>query len=213
VYVAEIWRYPVKSMAGEPLKRVYVDYTGLEGDRLVHAENAARALITARKHPRLLGHRGTLDEDGEPLVDGEPWNSPSVQQKIEASAGPGARLVRNEGGMAFDVLPLLVATDGAIAEFGHDRRRLRPNIILGGVEGLAEREWEGRILRIGEVQIEVRDLRARCVMTTYDPDTQEQDREVLREIARRFEGKLALNCFVAWPGWIQARDPVELRGE
>jgi uncharacterized protein YcbX len=213
VYVAEIWRYPVKSMAGEPLERTYVDYTGIEGDRLVHAENAARALITARRHPRMLGHRGTLDAEGEPLVDGEPWSSPSAQSKIAAIGGPGARLVRNEGGMAFDILPLLVATDGAIAEFGHDRRRLRPNLIIGGVEGLAERDWPGQTLRIGEVQIGVRDLRARCVMTTYDPDTQEQNREVLREIVRRFEGKLALNCFVRWPGWIRVGDEVELHGE
>jgi len=33
------------------------------------------------------------------------------------------------------VVPLLVATDGAIAAFGHDGRRLRPNIAVGGVEG------------------------------------------------------------------------------
>jgi MOSC domain-containing protein len=211
--VSEIWRYPVKSMAGERLERAYVDYTGIDGDRLVHVENATRCLVTARTHPRLLAHRGTLDEEGEPLVDGEPWSEAAAQQKVARIAGPGARLVRNESGLAFDILPLLVATDGAIAEFGHDRRRLRPNIIVGGVEGLSEREWPGRVLRIGEVRIGIRDLRARCVMTTYDPDSLEQDREILRGIARRFEGKLALNCFVRWPGMIRIGDPVELRDE
>ena len=208
--VVEIWRYPVKSMAGEPLERAYVDYTAMEGDRLAHVENAARCLVTARTHPRLLGHRGTLDAEGEPLVDGEPWNAPSSQQKVAQIAGPGAHLVRNEAGLAFDILPLLVATDGAIAAFGHDRRRLRPNLVIGGVEGLAEREWPGRRLSIGEVRIGVRDLRARCVMTTYDPDTLAQDREVLRGIVRQFEGRLALNCFVAWPGWVRVGDAVEL---
>jgi hypothetical protein len=38
--------------------------------------------------------------------------------------------------------PPLLATDGAVAEFGRDVRRLRPNILIGGVEGLAEREWD-----------------------------------------------------------------------
>jgi hypothetical protein len=35
----------------------------------------------------------------------------------------------------FDVLPLLVATDGAIAALGEDGRRLRPNVVVGGVDG------------------------------------------------------------------------------
>jgi uncharacterized protein YcbX len=210
VKVSEIWRYPVKSMAGERLERAYVDYTGIEGDRLVHAENAARCLITARKYPRLLGHRGTLGDDGEPRVDGELWSEPPVQAKVATIAGPGARLVRNEQGKSFDILPLLVATDGTIAEFGYDRRRLRPNLVIGGVEGLAEREWPGRTLRIGEVRIGVRDLRSRCVMTTYDPDTLEQDGEVLRGIVRRVEGQLALNCYVIWPGEIRVGDAVDL---
>ena len=60
-----------------------------------------------------------------------------------AAVGSGAHLVRSDGADRFDVLPLLVATDGAIAALGRDRRRLRPNILLGGVVGLAEREWPG----------------------------------------------------------------------
>jgi uncharacterized protein len=59
------------------------------------------------------------------------------------------------------VLPLLVATDGAIAAFGHDLRRVRPNIVIGGVKGLTGREWPGGCLRRGEVLISVRDLRLR----------------------------------------------------
>jgi uncharacterized protein YcbX len=209
--VAEIWRYPVKSMAGERLERAYVDYGGIDGDRLAHVENSRRLLITARTHPRLLRHHGTLDAEGEPLVDGQLWSEPQVQEKVVGIVGAGARLVRDEDVRCFDILPLLVATDGAISAFGHDRRRLRPNIIVGGVEGLAERDWPGQTLRIGEVLIGVRDLRGRCVMTTYDPDTLEQDRGVLRGIVQRFEGKLALNCFVLWPGEIREGDAVELQ--
>jgi MOSC domain-containing protein len=211
VHVAEIWRYPVKSMAGEQLERAYVDYPGIDGDRLVHVENSRGLLITARTHPRLLGHHATLDAEGEPLVDGAPWSEPSVQNKVIAIAGDGARLVRDTDVRCFDILPLLVATDGAISAFGYDGRRLRPNIVIGGVEGLAEREWPGQVLRIGEVLIGIRDLRGRCVMTTYDPDTLEQDRGVLQTIRREFDGKLALNCFVMWPGEIRVGDAAEIQ--
>src|SRR5439155_1323636 len=82
----------------------------------------------------------------------------------------------------YPVLPLLVATDGAIAALGVDRRRLRPNILVEGVEGLAERAWPGRRLRIGDALIAVEKLRGRCVMTTFDPDTQAQDLSVLKRI-------------------------------
>ena len=119
-------------------------------------------------------------------------------------------LARHDGVERFDVLPLLIATDGAIAAFGHDGRRLRPNLVIGGVEGLAEREWEGRTIRIGDVVIEVEKLRQRCVMTTFDPDTQVQDPGVLRFIHERFGGTLALNCAVATPGTIREGDDVHL---
>ena len=47
-------------------------------------------------------------------------------------------MFKYDGVERFDVLPLLIATDGAIAHIGFDGRRLRPNIVIGGVEGLEE---------------------------------------------------------------------------
>jgi uncharacterized protein len=208
--IAEIWRYPVKTMAGEKLERVRIGPLGLDGDRVVHVEDARDQVITSRSHPRFLGHKGTLGPDGEPLVDGRPWKSPQVAAEVVDIGGPGAKLVRYDGAERFDVLPLLVATDGAIAAFGHDGRRLRPNIVIGGVEGLAEREWPGGCLRVGKALIGVQNLRSRCIMTAYDPDTQVRDKDITRDIYRLFEGKLALNCFVIEGGDISVGDAVEL---
>jgi uncharacterized protein YcbX len=208
--VTEIWRYPVKTMAGEKLQRVGIGPLGIEGDRVVHVEDAQERVITSRSHPRFLGHKGTLGLDGTPLVDGRPWNSPEVAAEVVAIVGPGAKLVRSDGIERFDVLPLLVATDGTIAAFGHDHRRLRPNLVIGDVEGLTERKWPSGCLRIGKVVIGVQDLRLRCIMTSYDPDTQVQDKEITRGIYRRFEGKLALNCFVIEGGEIAVGDDVQL---
>jgi MOSC domain-containing protein len=209
VYIAEIWRYPVKSMAGEPLAEATLGRTGLDGDRRLHVEDRRGRVITARTHARLLGHRARTGEDGTVLIDGQPWYAPGVAAGVAAIAGEGAQIVPSPEGV-FDVLPLLVATDGAITAFGHDGRRLRPNLVIGGVPGLDERGWEGHGLRIGEVVIALADLRGRCVMTTYDPDTLAQDSDVLKSIVRRFAGRLALNAAVAAGGRIRVGDEVQL---
>jgi uncharacterized protein YcbX len=210
MWISELWRYPVKSMAGEPMHTVELGSDGIAGDRVLHVRDAGGRVVTSRSRPRLLGLHAVLGPDGEPLVEDRPWQDPWVAGAVEAAAGAGARLTRSQGVERFDILPLLVATDGAVAAFGHDRRRLRPNLVIGGVEGLAERTWEGRALRAGNVVIGLRDLRQRCIMTTFDPDTLEQDVGVLKGIHRRFGGRLALNAYVVRGGSLSVGDGVEL---
>jgi uncharacterized protein len=210
MFVKEIWRFPAKSMAGEMLTEARLDENGIEGDRKVLVRGRNGHVITSRTHHQLLGLKGTIGADGEPRISGHIWNSPEALKLVNDAVGPGAQVIYYEGPERFDVLPLLVATDGAIAEFGFDARRLRANIIIGGVEGLAERTWPGKCLRIGKVEIGIQDLRGRCIMTTYDPDTLKQNREVLNEIVDKFDGTLALNCFVAKGGAIRVGDTVEL---
>lgn len=209
LHVAELWRYPVKSMAGERLQTAALTANGIDGDRLVHVRGP-RGVLTSRTKPRLLGLHGTLGDDGMPLVDGRPWDALDTLAAVRAAAGEDAEPAFYDGPERFDILPLLVATDGAIAAFGRDGRRLRPNIVIGGVEGLAERHWEGRSLTIGDVVIRLETLRGRCVMTTFDPDTQKQDANVLRDINARFAGTLALNAEVAAGGSIAVGDAVVL---
>jgi uncharacterized protein YcbX len=210
--VAELWRYPVKSLGGERLDRAEVSTNGIAGDRVVHVRNAHGRVVTARTHPRLLALHATLGADGEPLIDGRPWTAPESAAAVQAAAGAGATFARHDGPERFDVLPLLVATDGAIAALGVDGRRLRPNLVVAGVPGLLERRWPGRRLRIGEVVVALEKLRGRCVMTTYDPDTQAQDRTVLQRIVDDFDGHMALDSAVLAGGTIAVGDPVELLG-
>jgi len=210
MHLAQIWRYPVKSLGGEPMTAAAVRSDGIEGDRLVQVRHRRHELVTSRTRPRLLGLRGSLGADGTPLVDGRPWHDDASRQAIREAVGPDAELVFDDRVSRFDILPLLVATDGAIEAFGRDGRRLRPNLVIGGVDGLAERGWEGRAVRIGPVVIGLHSLRGRCVMTTFDPDTQAQDVEVLRDINRRFDGTLALNAFVIEPGTVRVGDRVSL---
>jgi len=60
----------------------------------------------------------------------------------------------------------------------------------------------------GELAIHVAQLRMRCVMTTFDPDTLQQDLRVLRKIVKEANGKLALDCAVAVPGVLREGDPI-----
>jgi len=209
LYVAQLWRYPVKSLAGERLSGAVLGPGGVEGDRLVWVRGP-EGVRTSRRQYRLLGLRGTLSETGEPLVDGDAWNSTVARERVQAAAGDDAWLER-AGADPFDILPLLVATDGAIEHFGRDVRRLRPNIVIGGVEGLDERTWPDATLQIGDAIVRLDSLRARCPMTTVDPDTLHRDPEVLRDIGRRFGGRLALNAEVIRGGRITVGDPAVLR--
>ncbi len=199
-------------MAGERLASAELRRDGIEGDRLVQAWDERDRIVTARTRPGLLGLRAVLGEDGQPRIDGMPWTDPEVARRVEQAAGRGVRLRRFEQEGRFDVLPLLVVTDGSLAAFGRDSRRLRPNLVIAGVAGLAERDWEGRAIRVGGAVVGLADLRGRCVMTTFDPDTQKQDIGVLRDIASRFDGRLGLNALVLEPARIAEGDPVELLG-
>jgi hypothetical protein len=212
MYVAELWRYPVKSMRGEQLQSADVLTTGIRGDReIVVLSTARNRIITSRTHHRLLGLQGGIDPaTGKATVNDIPWDDPAAAQLATEAIGEPAELIYIPGPERFDVLPLLVATDGAIQSINLDRRRFRPNILIGGVGGLAERRWEGKRIRLGAVEIHVAQLRARCVMTTYDPDTLEQDRSVLFRIVSDYDGTMALDCSVLIPGAINAGDPVTL---
>ena len=50
---------------------------------------------------------------------------------------------------------------------------------------MTEPEWPGGCLRIGKTVVGVQDLRLRCIMTSYDPDTQVQDKEITHGIDPR----------------------------
>jgi uncharacterized protein YcbX len=210
MYVAELWRYPVKSLRGELLQEADVLLSGIRGDREIVVVSKLRdRVITSRTHHRLLGLQGGIAaETGNATINNLAWDSASALALVEEAVGEAVQLVHVTSTKRFDVLPLLVATDGAISAFGVDRRRFRPNLLIGGVEGLAERTWERKQIRIGEVEIHVAQLRARCVMTTYDPDTLEQDRNVLFRIVKELDGTMALDCSVVTPGTLRLGDTV-----
>jgi len=210
LYIAGLWRYPVKSLAGERLSTAVLEPDGIVGDRLVVVAGP-EGVRTSRRQHRLLGLRGTLDAEGRALINGYPWDSEEALRLVKDAAGDDAWLEPSHETNRFDILPLLVATDGAVASFGRDVRRLRPNILIGGVDGMSENDWPGATLRTGSAIVGLDSRRTRCPMTTVDPDTLERDPDVLRDIGKRFGGRLALNAAILRGGVLHEGDPVTLK--
>lgn len=207
--VAELWRYPVKSLRGERLDRARLGANGLEGDRVVRLRNV-RKRVTARTAPALLGLAGALDDAGEPLIDGARWDQPAALEAVRAIVGDDAELIRDESSERFDLAPILVVTDGALDALGEDRRRFRGNVVVEGVDGLGERDWVGRRLRLGEAELVVRERCERCLVTTIDPDSLELEPAILKRIRSEFSGLMGVYCEVALAGAVRQGDSGEL---
>src|SRR3989454_4377808 len=90
--VAELWRYPVKSLAGERLERAELTVDGIAGDRVVHVRDARGRVITARTQPKLLGLSATLGPDGEPRIGGRPWASGESAAAVHEADRKSTRL-------------------------------------------------------------------------------------------------------------------------
>ena len=209
VRVAQLWRYPVKSLQGETLESARLTADGVAGDRVVHVAGR-RGPLTGRTRHDLLTVPAVTGQDGVPRVDGHRWDSAEAGEAVRRRAGPDARLVADTTPERFDVLNLLVATDGAVDRLGADVRRLRPNIVLAGVPAELEPMLPGQALGIGDAVIGLHSVRQRCIVTTIDPDDGVQDLDVLRRIRHDFGGEIALNAWVIRPGVVHVDDEVRV---
>jgi uncharacterized protein len=211
MHVSEIWRYPVKSLKGERLNEAEITKFGIPGDRQIAVIRTINGrFLTSRSRPKLLALQGSINADGVATINGHRWNSAEALELVREAASEAVTLQQIPAPQAFDVLPLLVATDGAARYLNIDHRRLRPNILLANVPELEERNWPGHIIAIGNVRIHAEKLRDRCVMTTFDPDTQVQDPSVLLRIVRELDGSTALDSSVITPGKVRVGDRAQI---
>ena len=87
-----------------------------------------------------------------------------------------------------------------------DKRRFRANVYVELESGNAfgEDDFVGRTLRIGaKTAIAVIERDPRCKMITLDPDTAQQDPEVMRRVARDHDGKAGVYGAVLIEGTIR----------
>jgi uncharacterized protein YcbX len=219
--VADLWRFPVKSFAGERVRRGWLGAFGLVGDRR-HAVLLGGAPLSARRAPALLGFRAALpDADGAEVEVETPegarlaWDDPRLAERVSRAAGRPVALARAASSFV-DAAPLHIATLDALAALGRtlgadvDRRRFRANLWLAvdGAESVALAQ-PGRRLAIGErVVVEVAVPTERCAVTTVDPDDLGRHPGVLRTIARDWDACFGVYAVVLTEGPVAVGDPV-----
>ena len=190
--VAELWRYPVKSMLGERLTRVDVADHGLVGDRAWSLVDVDTGLnLTARREPSLLlasarlagpsvadGVIITLPDGTETANDKElsRWIGRPVELRAAHGAAGGTfetQLDESETGewirwtgpadSFHDSTRTMVSLVSRSTLGSWDRRRFRINVILDG-EG--EDQLVGSALSLGGCGLDVKKRIDRCVMVT-----------------------------------------------
>jgi uncharacterized protein YcbX len=232
VQVAELWRYPVKSLQGEPLELAAVTTAGLLGDRRFALFDVETGFgLTGRRAPELLFASARLSDDGGvdiTLPDG------SVTREDDALSGWLGRRVtlrsadaevprqyespldfENEamsdwahwdgaGGAYHDSAEARVSLVSWATIGAWDRRRFRANVYLDG-EG--EDALVGSTLTLGDATLDVGMRLDRCVMTTRpQAGGVERDLDVLRTINRERGGCLAVGALVRKPGTVRVGD-------
>jgi uncharacterized protein len=225
VRVAELWRYPVKSLQGERVDAAAVGTEGLEGDRRWAIYDAETGLgLTARRVPQLLFASAELREDGSVRITlpggataaGDDALSAWLGRRVVLrSAASGAdRLYESPVDAEHEATSAWLAFQGPPGAFhdtvgarvslvstdtigAWDRRRFRANVLL---EGGGEDALLGRRVALGDAILEVEVPLERCVMVTRPQPGLDRDLTVLREIARDRAACLAIGALVARPG-------------
>ena len=207
--ISAIYRYPIKSMAGESLDAARLGWHGIEGDRRfafrrLH-DKSGFPWLSASKLPELLLYKpfGIDSSSAEALPthvrtpDGQELElrSDELRQEISSRYGGDVELMNLKHGI-FDEASLSIISRGTVHFIGQesnrdlDIRRFRPNVLIEreSAEPFAEDKSVGHTLIFGEqndgaaVRVTMKD--ERCVMVNFDPDTAEKDSEVMKTIVR-----------------------------
>ena len=216
--VNQIWRYPVKSMAGEQLDSCLITEHGLEGDRrwalIDGSPNRAGKRLTVRQHEGMLGYRARLSNGGVEVLapDGEALDLDGrLVQRLESESSRPLTLT-DLVGQNFDESHVLIVNLATVMAFSAevemhvDHRRFRANLYIDGLEPEEEVSWVGRRIQAGDAELEVTHRCERCVVITRDPDTAQTSPELLRSLTERHETCMGVYCRVVRPGRVAVAD-------
>jgi uncharacterized protein YcbX len=223
--VGELWRYPVKSMAGERILEAEFGPQGIPSDRGLAAFEVGlqskEKPLSARDLAGLLKFRASL-KTGVVQVAGPElapvcWDHESVGPSISRQCRRELAL-RPVAGGAFDDSPILLvylATVAALSEeMGSpvDHRRFRANIYLEGAGIVAHSESHllGRQIRCGRAVLQATDACPRCSIPTRDPDTWANWPQLLRHLVQSHDEVVGVYCKVTVPGPVAEGDACEL---
>jgi len=230
--VIEITRYPVKSMAGEPLSCAELDWQGIEGDRQYcfyrTADKGRFPWLSGRDFSRLVAYRARFRDPAAPrsspidvlTPDGTSLalDDPSLLAEVASGAGCALGLLQSGRGLA-DAMPLSIVSTATHAALDAargarlDRRRFRTNILIDSE--VREGEWRGMRLGFGReaegAEVLIADAIPRCALITVDPDTGARDPAILGTVAREFGNRIGVYAMPVRPGVARLGDVVYIR--
>jgi len=229
-HVEAIFRYPVKSMAGERLDVANLGWYGLDGDRRLAVQRmddrSGMPWLTASRLPELLLCAPHRREDGEltthvRMPDGREMAvfGEELAAEIGRRCGSPVRMMQLNHGI-FDEAPIsVIATDtvseiGRLAGLSTDVRRFRPNVLVRLLRPgpFQEDDWVGGVLSFGEgddapaVAVTMRDIR--CSMVNFDPDSAAPAPDVLKAVVREHQNTCGIYGAVTRIGRVTVGQPV-----
>jgi uncharacterized protein len=205
--VAELWRYPVKSLAGESVTKTTIGWHGLTADRryaFIKAGNQTGfPWLTIRDCPALVRYQGLLGStestgagevsvktpDGRLLRAGDS----GLLSEIEEVAARSLHLLQHNGGL-FDTSDIGLITDKTLKGLAEvtgealDVRRFRPNIFIKSSEDreFPEDEWVGGLMVFGErgdsARVRITRVNTRCSIPAIDPCSGEKNARIQQVI-------------------------------
>ncbi|MGE3075521.1 MAG: MOSC domain-containing protein [Dehalococcoidia bacterium] len=224
--IKHITRYPVKSMRGEAMEAVDVDFVGLPLDRafafVKDGDFSPFPWFTARDCPQLLKCEPVIGEGKWPVMstktpEGEfVLGSPEFREKLFGWSGIYASLRSDYRGCQDVAYASVIstATIRALSEAGgvpNDHRRFRMNFVIEmGDEPFAENAWAGKQVTFGGVTLAVHERDRRCNMITLDPDTGTSTPAVLKKAGELNEACAGMYCSVLVEGRASVGDTVSL---
>jgi uncharacterized protein len=224
--VAALWRYPVKSMAAEPLEEVEVAWAGFAGDRrwaFVRSgiERSGFPWMTIRQRSNMGEYRPSFVDASRPDDSRTVVRTPTgdelevVDPALAAELGEGVRVIKQDRGV-FDAMPLSLISTQSVAALGAlvgselDPLRFRPNLLIEASEPYEEETWVGSVVRVGGMAMRVDQQDERCAIVTVDPVTSERNPAVLRTIAQQRDTCMGVYGSTVTPGRVAVGDPVVL---
>lgn len=226
--LSAIFRYPVKSMAAEPMNAIDVGWNGLAGDRrwaFVRGglERSGFPWLTIRENPDMWRYRPHFAEPERPdlsqtmVVTAAGEELDVVDPALALELGHGSRVIKQGRGI-FDTMPLSLISAQTITALGSvvgeelDMLRFRPNFVVDvdGADEFPEDRWVGKVLSMGSMKMRVDQRDKRCVMVNIDPATTSRNPEVLRAIARDRNACLGVYGTTVEQGRVAVGDQVSI---
>lgn len=223
--VLGLWRYPVKSMAGEALPEVDVSWHGFAGDRRwafvrKGVPQSGFPWLTLRDRADLARYQPSFVEPARPDKSAVMVRTPAGgllevtdPALAEELHPPGVWPIKQDRGV-FDTFPLsLISTQtihGLAETVGMPLavQRFRPNILIEAADEapFPEDRWVGRVLRLGTLRLRIDKRDGRCVVITLDPVTGQREPRILRAVATDQQGCLGVYGSTVEPGRIALGD-------